>query len=116
MSMECSAIILIIGIMAFSTMRSGRYYFSLGVLPLAIVPFIHLMGNVIARGLSALTPLSYFMARIGVDIAALVVACILFGIMSVHIKGKKQRLSYLVLCGGFTLIFTCVLVARLIAK
>jgi CHASE2 domain-containing sensor protein len=114
MVMECSAMVVIIGVVAYSTMRSGRYFFAVGIMPLALVPIVHLMGRSISRALSAVTPLSRPMAWIAADIAALVVACILFGILSLNFEGKKQRLYYLIVCGGFSLVLTCVMIADLI--
>lgn len=113
MIFECSAIIVVILVMSYLLFRSeGSSGWGIGVLPLTLVPASHIVGPRLSLMLVRLFGLEYLTMRIGVDIFALVITCLLLGVISSRIKRKRSRWAYLAVCGGFSAILTCVLIMR----
>jgi hypothetical protein len=113
MIFECSAIIVVILVMSYLIFRSGSGYgWGIGVLPLTLVPAAHIVGPQLSLVLIQLLRIEYLTARIGVDICALMITCLLLGAISSRMKNKRSRWAYLVVCGGFSAILTCVLLVR----
>lgn len=113
MIVECSAIILIILCMSFLMYRSsGKNGWSIGVLPLALVPAAHLAGVRFSTALGRLLPVDGVTAWIALELAALVLTCLMVGIISRQIKRRRPRMAYLVICGVFSTVLTCVLIVR----
>ena len=113
MLFECCAIILIILAMAVIVSREGRKNgWVAGILPLVIVPSGHILGILIGTHIGNMLGISNITAHIAVDIAALVVTCLLIGGISLQIKHRKKRIAYLVTCGLYSVLLTCVLMVR----
>ena len=111
MVVECWAILLIILVMSYMYSRAGRRNFGMAVLPLTFVPFAHLVGGPLSRVLVDCTSMRFpNIVQISIDVAAMVVSCVIFGILSRSIQKKSSRMAYLLLCGGFTIVLAWVLI------
>jgi hypothetical protein len=115
MIFECSAIILVILIMSYLIFRSGNGYgWGIGVLPLTLVPAAHIVGVHFSYWLSRPLRVEPMIARVGVDVIALVETCCCWAPSRRRMKRNAVALDHLVTCGGFSAILTCVLLARTI--
>ncbi len=115
MIFECSAIILVILILSVLIVRSGnRSGWGVAVLPLLLVPAGHIAGNWMIVPLSRLIPLGIPAIGIGFELFTLAVTCLLLGLISSKMKTKRARLAYLIVCGGFSVLLTCVLIVRMV--
>lgn len=110
MVVECWAIIAVISLVAFTFFRRRKMDFGIAVLPLLLVPLVHLVGGPLSVMLGGMgLPWDPRFIRTAIDVIGLMVACFLFGGLSRNIKGKKARRGYIMLCGSFTVILTLVL-------
>jgi len=113
MIFECSAIILVILVIAFMSYRYGaKSGWCTGMLPLVIVPFGHICGNWMRFFTSNILDITPTTAWICFDLISLVVTCLMIGGISLQIKKRKKRLAYLVTCGGYSALLTCILIVR----
>lgn len=94
-------------VMYYLTLRSGRRGIALVLLPLLIVPGMNLLGYGLAPQLdkvtSALGPDHW---RILFVLGGLAATMCLVGGISRNIRRKGFRRGYLFLCGGFSMIFS----------
>ena len=107
MLVECSAVTVVILLMMYVFYRRGNKGFVLPVLPLLFVPVAHLA---VYGALKLLPEDRRSSILIVADLVALVCACLAFGFFSNRIKSKRYRSVYMILCAGFSVIFTCVLI------
>lgn len=113
MIFECSAIILVILVMSFMSLRSGKKAgWSIALLPLILVPAGHIASLWLYLPLARLLHITVVAARIGIDLCALTVTCLLLGGIALNIKNSRLRFGYLVVCGLFSALLTCVLIVR----
>lgn len=113
MIFECSAIILVILIMSFMSLKSGKKSgWSIAMLPLILVPTGHIAGLWLSAPISRLLHITVIAAWIGIDLCVLTVTCLLLGIISLNIKSARLRIGYLSVCGLFSALLTCVLIVR----
>ncbi len=113
MIFECSAIILIILVIAFMSYRYGaKSGWSTGMLPLVIVPFGHICGNWMRFFVSSIFDVSFATAWIAFDLVSLVITCLIIGGISLQIKKRKKRIAYLITCGVYSALITCILIVR----
>ena len=113
MIFECCAIILIIVVMAIIVSREGRKSgWIAGILPLVIVPLGHIIGILVGTHLAKMFGITSTTAHIAVDLAALVVTCLIIGGVSLQIKRRRKRYAYLITCGLYSVLLTCVLIVR----
>jgi len=113
MIVECCAIILIIVVMAVIVSREGRKSgWIVGILPLIIVPLGHIIGVFLDSHIANIFGLTAVTAHIAVDLAALVITCLIIGGISLQIKRRRKRYAYLVTCGLYSVLLTCVLIVR----
>ena len=113
MIFECSAIILIILVIAFMAYRYGaKSGWCTGMLPLTIVPFGHICGSWMRFFFGSLFDVAATTAWIGVDLISLVITCLMIGGISLQIKKRKKRIAYLVTCGVYSALLTCILIVR----
>ncbi len=115
MILESTAIIMVILVMCFMMLRSGRRGYAVVTLPLIIVPATHVSSSGIALFLTKLLPYDFVSLRIGVDILGLVLSCVIFAVLSAGIRHKRTRMIFLLMCGGFSVILTSVLINSIIA-
>lgn len=115
MVFECSAIVLVLLITSALTMVSGKKtVWGVGLLPLTLVPAGHIAGSFLKNMLSSALGLTPATAWLAIDILVLTITCMLLGIISLKLKKNRHRLTYLIICGLFCLILTCVLIVRTI--
>lgn len=113
MIFECSAIILVILIMSFISLKGGKKSgWSIAMLPLILVPAGHISGLWLSDPIANMLRITAIAAWIGIDLCVLMVTCLLLGIISLQIKHARLRLGYLVICGLFSALLTCVLIVR----
>lgn len=113
MIFECGAIILIIIMLSFMSYRGGqRGGWSIGVLPLLLVPTGHIIGIWICRFIAGIFAISTATAWLGIDLFMLMITCLILGVISLRIKRRSLRIAYLAVCGIYSAILTCVLIVR----
>ena len=113
MIFECCAIILIIIIMAIMASRGTNHTgWGFALLPLLIVPAAHIIGIWFGGYIASLLGITDITAKIGIDLFSLVITCMFIGGISLKIKKKRLKIPYLVVCGLYSAILTCVLIVR----
>lgn len=110
MVMENVAILVIIGIMIVVFLRAKRPQYALSVIPFLFVPGIHLLGLYVADDLAKGMDFTAHQISVGVDILALVVGCLLLGLLSHNILSRKSRSVFLIMGGLFNLLLTWILI------
>ena len=109
MVFECCAIVIIILIMCFMVLRTGRSRTAIMLLPLVIVPFTYIISGPIASFIATLLIVNPVKIKIIINILALVIATLLFSGLSPNIKTKVPRYAYWAFCLVFTVILELVL-------
>lgn len=109
------ATVIIVLVMAFIFLRYYRRAFALAILPLLTVPALYVISTFVAGYFfkDALLIAQIISCTL---LLAVVVAGILFGLCTLMFTSKKAKTSYLILCGGFTLVFALVLLLNTIPK
>ncbi|MEF9853806.1 MAG: hypothetical protein RSB36_01230 [Hydrogenoanaerobacterium sp.] len=116
MVVECWAIILLIVIIAYVISRTGRAGQAVAILPLITVPVFHLLGGPSSRFIGGLfSVFSKPLIRVSFDVAGLVVACVLYGLLAGNMGSRGGRRVYMILCGGFSALLVIVLIGRILA-
>lgn len=112
---ESIILTVLVVVMCYLTFRSGRGGTALVLLPLLIVPGANLLGYGLAPQLDKLsTAMGANHWRLLFVLGGLAVTMCLVGGISRNIKRKGFRRGYLFLCGGFSLVFSfLILVAEL---
>lgn len=111
MILECVTVILVIVVASIMLLGKGSGY-SVGVLPLVILPLMHIVGSRLSYTAARMFSVTRMTAYISIDVLALVVTCLFVGGISMQIKQKSKRLTYLVICGGFAAALCCVLIVN----
>jgi len=98
--------------MCYFTLRSGGRRTALAPLPLLIVPGVNILSYALAPQLDKLSDtLSANHWRVLFVLGALVVTMGLVGGISRNIKRKGSRRAYLFVCGGFSFLFSFLILA-----
>lgn len=105
---ESVVVILLTMVISYLYMRRQKRGIAVAVLPLAVLPFFNLLGNFISVQLGSTALLSPRQWRVMFLMIGLIVGGSLFGIISSNIKKGAGRRVYLLLCGGFTVLFAFV--------
>lgn len=116
MTVACLAVIAILLAMSYIYVRAGRKNYALAILPLMLVPVVHAGAGVAYSLLSRFLTWDFNLFAIAADVVALVAACTIFGFLSAKIETKKARMVFLIMCDGFTALFTFALVWSLIQE
>ena len=107
MMTESIILMILVVTMSYLTLRSGRRGTALVLLPLLIVPGANVLGYGLAPYLDMLTTvLGPEHWRLLFVLAALAVTMCVVGAISRNIKRKGFRRGSLFLCGGFSLVFS----------
>lgn len=115
MTTECAAIIVIILLVAGVMARSGKGGLALAVLPLIVTPAFYLISNFTAKVINRWQePDIYLLARSAVVVVGSLLACLIMGALAVHLRSKMARQLYFLICGGFNLILTIIILAKII--
>ena len=95
MIVECIAIILVILCTSFIFFRTKRKDYAFAVLPLTIVPIIHFITYYVVNFSFAVLKANSGKILPMADITALVLSCVIVGIMSGNLKSKTAKKSYI---------------------
>ena len=114
MILECSVIIILVVILSYFMLRTGKSGYALGTLPLVLVPAFHISSRAIAEFFAKYLPLEFLTLRIAVDLMALVVSCLMIGGIALGIKNRSKRTGFLIMCGSFSIALTCVLIVNMV--
>lgn len=109
MLFACWAIVIVLLAMFIVFMRAGQKPYALAILPLVIVPFIHIVSGAVARFLDPSLPLTGIQIRAVIDTAAALISCLLVGAMSRGIPQRRVRNGLSVGCSAFVIVLTLVL-------
>lgn len=110
MIVECISIIAVISMIFFVFVKAKKFHSGLSVLPLLITPAMHLASKPLSLFFRSSFGIDKNYTTITVHIVSLVLCGIIFGIISKNFKEKSSKLSYLILCGLYTVILTVVLI------
>jgi hypothetical protein len=113
-TIQCGAIVAVLLIVGFVFLRRDRKVFVFGILPLLILPLMHLIGIPISYYAEHRFHINFYHLRIYIDMIALVAACTLFGIFGRGLPEKRVRLGYIISSALFTIILGWVLVVDLL--
>lgn len=116
MLFACWAIVIVLVCMMIIFMRARKKEYALAVLPLAMVPFIHIFSGLLARLFSSFLPLGIPELRVSIDLGVALVSCLLLGFTSRAVSEKRNRRLLLVFCSAFIIILTWVLVFDTLSK
>lgn len=84
-------------------------------MPLVTVPVFHLMGGPLSQLLDDLFPsLSSNLFHVSFDVAGLVIACVLYGLLAGNMGSRGGRRMYMLLCGGFSALLAIVLIGKIL--
>ena len=113
MFFESYAIIAVVLTMSYILSRREKSSgYSVGILPLIIVPAVHVTGRTIVGPIIKIFSIDLTTAWVIIELTALMLTCLLLGAISVSIKNRKLRISYLALCGGFSVILTSIYLVK----
>lgn len=107
MLVESICIILILSIMIFVFLRSGRKDYAISTSPLLIVPFFHTVSNLIYDLFSVSINVN---VKAIVDVLGLAIAVAIIGFIAGQHKTKASRVGYLIICAGFTTVLTIIFI------
>ena len=104
---ESFVVVVLVLLMSYLTLRSGKRGMALILLPLVVVPLANLLASGLAPQLDKLSEaMSASHWRVLLVMAAMAITMGLVGGISRNIKKKAPRRTYMLLCGGFSLIFS----------
>ncbi len=112
MVIECICIILIIFLLIFAFLRSHRKKYAISMIPLVILPAMHLIAYPISYYLSRTFGIMEGKTQNVITIIALIISCIALGIMSGFFNVKKNRIAYITICGIYTLVLALILILK----
>lgn len=111
----CIAIVVILVVTVFMMRRAGNRTMAIAILPLGFVPTAHIIGFALELIIRfPATSLELVLMHVGLDIAALVLSCIMLVFFSLKFESKSGRNTFLVSCGIFELVLTLALVADIV--
>lgn len=108
MIFESLAIIGIVLAIGFIILRSKRNNYFMAILPLLILPLMHIISFPVVPLLSKVMPAREITIYICLIFIALIVESILIGLASTLLKTRKQKTSFLFMCGAFSLVLTMI--------
>lgn len=115
MLFACWAIVIVLLAMVVVFMRAKKKEYALAVLPLTLVPFVHIFSGVCARFLDSFIFLNFTEIRILIDLTAALFSCLLLGFSSRGIAEKRNRRLFTIFCAGFTILLTWVLIYNILS-
>lgn len=113
---ECWTIVAILIMLSLLLLRREKHEVSFALLPLVIVPLVHISAGPIVRLLVQKIVLPFHFLVIAVDGIGLVIACIAIGVVGAFVKNKKIRWVYFLTCGGFSVILNWVLLYNTVGR
>ncbi|MEG2039184.1 MAG: hypothetical protein RRZ73_05600 [Oscillospiraceae bacterium] len=113
---ECWTIVAIISMMSFMFMCTKKREMAIALLPLLLVPLLHISAGPVVRILIRSIQFPYYFLVLALDIIGLVVSSIAIGVLAGCIKHKALKNFYIVTCGGFSLILDLILLYNTVGK
>ena len=115
MTAECAAIIVIILLTAGVMARGGTGALGLAVLPMALTPAFYLISNFAANTINRWQePDIYLVTRAAIVVLGSLLACLIMGFFASKLRSKTARKVYFVLCGGFNLALTVIILVKIL--
>ena len=115
MTAECAAIIVIILLTAGVMARGGKGTLGLAILPMVLTPAFYLISSFAANTINRWQePDIYLVTRAAIVVFGSLLACLIIGFFASKLHNKMARQVYFVLCGGFNLILTVIMLAKIL--
>ncbi len=108
MAIECSIIMAIFIIMALVFFRKKRKVWGLATLPLTLVPLMEVLFELILPKAFSLD-VGPFVRMIAL-VVAVIISCVWIGCVSMSMKSKKLRVTYIGITNVFNLILAIILI------
>lgn len=102
---ESVALLILVLILSYFTMRTGRKASALAILPLGVMPAVQVLGYIVVNQFGIQTALSGQMWYLLFLFIGLLCAGALLSYISSNIRSKKARRGYFLILGGFILTF-----------
>ncbi len=115
MAIECFVIVILIVVMSLLMLRRERKEYALSILPLVILPAVHLLSPYLLGWAEAYTRLDRQGVLVFADAVALVVSCLLIGALAVKIEHKRARNTLVIICGLFLVVLSFILISHILA-
>ena len=110
-----SGVVVILSIMLwYLFIRAGKRATAVSLLPLVVLPLFNILGQILAPRLTLLGFLGVLEWQVLFVILGLLAGSLLFGSISRNIRRPAARNGYLILCGGFTLLFAFTIIVHLL--
>lgn len=116
MLFACWAIVIVMAAMFIVFMRAHKKEYALAIIPLILLPLVHIFSSLLARMLASFLPLTAGELRMAIDVTAGLVSCLLIGLTARHIRGRRTRRIFSLCCSGFLIILTLVLVVNMMMQ
>lgn len=108
MVVESMAILMVLAVMLVLFLRAHKRDYAISVIPLMIVPAMHLVAQLIGE-MKSLPLLPDIQAA--ADVLGLAIAVAMMGMFCTKYRSRRAKYGYLCVCGGFvtalTIIFIC---------
>ncbi|MEA5010714.1 MAG: hypothetical protein VB100_03215 [Angelakisella sp.] len=114
MFLECGVVLLLSLILSYLFIRSGKRATGVAVLPLVVLPVFNMFGQAFSYQLAKLGFLGALEWQVLFVFIGLLLGGTLLGLISLNIKRSKARQVYLVLCGGFTVLFAFTIIVNIL--
>lgn len=110
MLIECTAIFLLILVVAVMSVRAKKKQHALATIPLLVLPLANILAYALSGKLSHILPMDKFTVYTAINILAAVISSFLVGVMSCKFSKKNVRITYVIM----SLIFNITLAAILV--
>ncbi len=108
MAIECSVIMAIFILMAVVFFRKKRKVWALATLPLTLVPFMEVLFDFFIPTVLAID-IGPFVRMIAL-LVAVIASCVWIGCVSMSMKSKKRRITYIGITNVFNLTLAIILI------
>ncbi len=108
MVIECITIIVLLAVMAFIYLRKGRKEYAHAIFPMILLPLVHIAAVELVR--QSLFSIDVQVIQIALDIAALVVSCLLTGVSASHIQSRRARNGLVIISALFLIALASILI------
>ncbi len=114
MFLESAVVVILSIILWYLFIRSGKRATAMSVLPLVVLPLFNIAGQMFSVQLARLGLLGSLEWQVLFVFLGLLAGGALFGGISRNIKRPTARRGYLILCGGFTVLFAFTIIVNLL--
>lgn len=114
MVLESAVAIMLTFLVAYLYLRSGKRAMFIAILPLTIVPAANILGFLLSKSISSLLHFGETNWRLIFIALGLAVSVAIVGSISTKLKRRASRRWYLLVCVGYCLIFSCIIMVKVI--